>query len=136
MLAIVVNTVITSDCQDNYSSICLCLAVLNTFGLENPIYGACIAIHKAPWGWINSVLVIHTSRSGVFFIRVRHSVNALYLYLYFNAENTLVCTISFWLWFNKALKYELKFKAWGILMIIMRLLVCLRLSMLLSVSLY
>lgn len=46
MLAIVVNAVIMSDCQDNYSSICLCLALLNTFSLENPIYRACIAVLK------------------------------------------------------------------------------------------
>ena len=46
MLAVVVNAVIMSDCQDNYSSICLCLALLNTFSLENPIYTACTAILK------------------------------------------------------------------------------------------
>lgn len=46
MLEIVVDTVIMSDCQDNYFSICLCLALLNTLSLENPIYGACIAILK------------------------------------------------------------------------------------------
>lgn len=46
MIEIVVDIVIMSDCQDNYFSICLCLALLNAFSLENLIYGACISILK------------------------------------------------------------------------------------------
>lgn len=94
MLEMVVGAVIMSDCQDNYFSICFCLALLHTFSLENPVSGARVVPRE---GELNSALVIHTSRRAFFSLSASHSVNATSLYLDFNAENTLVSTTSRWL---------------------------------------